>query len=96
MNQSLLARLQQSLQNILDKYLPSRRKAGRANQTPRTTFDLQILELFAALGNPSETNDVDDSLMDLLYFVVDILQFNGERNAYDEVDFDSVRTGLVQ
>jgi separase len=26
--------------------------------------------------------------MDLLYFVVDILQFQGERNAYDEIDFD--------
>jgi separase len=29
-----------------------------------------------------------DTLMDLLYFVVDILQFQGERNAYDEIDFD--------
>ena len=28
----------------------------------------------------------------LKLFVVDILQFNGERNAYDEIDFDPVRT----
>ena len=46
--------------------------------------------MFVSLGCPSESNDVDEPLMDLLYFVVDILQFNGERNAYDEIDFDSV------
>ena len=96
LDQGLLARLQQSLQNILDKYLPSRQKAGKANQAPRNTFDLQILELFAGLGNPTEANDIDDSLIDLLYFVIDILQFNGERNAYDEVDFDSVRVRITQ
>ena len=53
-------------------------------------LDLRVLELFVGLGNPSDSNDLDEPLMDLLYFVVDILQFNGERNAYDEIDFDSV------
>lgn len=90
-NYDLLARFQQSLHNILDRHLPSRQKSGRGNQGGRVTLDQPVLELFVGLGNPSESNDMDEPLRDLLYFVVDILQFNGERNAYDEVDFDSVR-----
>lgn len=86
----LLARFQQSFENILDKYLPSRQRSGRGNQSGRVALDPCVVELFVGLGDPSETNEVDESLMDLLYFVVDILQCNGERNAYDEVDFDSV------
>jgi separase len=87
----LVSRFQQSFQNILDKHLPSRQKSGRGNQTSLVTLDLHVLELLLGLGCPGEVNEVDEALMDLLYFVVDILQFNGERNAYDEVDFDSVR-----
>ncbi len=89
-NPALLSRFQQSLQNILEKHLPSRQKLGRGGQSSRVALDLRVLELFVGLGNPSETNELDEPLVDLLYFVVDILQFNGERNAYDEVDFDSV------
>ena len=93
-NQGLLARLHQSLQNILDKHLPSRQKTCRPNHSRRLDFDPRVIELFVGLGSPSEIYDIDEPLMDLLYFVVDILQFNGERNAYDEVDFDSVRRSL--
>ena len=93
---ALLSRFQQSLQNILDKHLPSRQKVGRGGQSRRVALDLRVLELFIGLGNPSDTNDLDEPLMDLLYFVVDILQFNGERNAYDEIDFDSVSQSLYQ
>ena len=87
---ALLSRFQQSFQNILDKHLPSRRRSGRGGQSSRVALDLRVLELFVGLGNPSASNDLDEPLVDLVYFVVDILQFNGERNAYDEVDFDSV------
>ncbi|KAL9132139.1 MAG: hypothetical protein Q9217_000073 [Psora testacea] len=87
---NLLARFQQSLENIMGRHLPSRQKAGKRKQAGRVILDPQVLELFVSLGCPSETNDIDESLMDLLYFVVDILQFNGERNAYDEIDFDSI------
>ena len=86
----LLARFQQSLQNILDKHLPSRQTPGRPRKVDPVTLDPRVLELFVGLGPPSEGNDVDEQLMDLLYFVVDILQFNKERNAYDEIDFDAV------
>lgn len=86
----LLSRFQQSLQNILNKHLPSRQKQGRAKAAGRVTLDPRVLELFIGLGIPAELNDLDEPLMDLLYFVIDILQFHGEHNAYDEIDFDSV------
>lgn len=89
-NPALLSRFRQSLQKIMDEHLPSRQKSGRGGQLGRVALDSHVLELFVGLGNPSDSNDLDEPLMDLMYFVVDILQFNGERNAYDEVDFDSV------
>ena len=89
-NLDALSRFHQTLQASLNRHLPSRRsqqKAGSATPVALSTF---VLELFASLGPPNDTNDIDDQILDLLYFVVDIFQFQGERNAYDEVDFDSV------
>ncbi|MCJ1438353.1 hypothetical protein MMC27_007741 [Xylographa pallens] len=86
----LLARFQRSFSNILNKHLPSRRMAGTAAASTRVVVDTQVLELFLNLGNPVELEDLDEPIMDLLYFVVDVLQFGGERNAYDEIDFDAI------
>ncbi|KAL3428118.1 cell division-associated protein bimb [Phlyctema vagabunda] len=87
----LLARFQKSFQNTLDKFLPSRQKVGRKAKSPRVTLDTRILDLFIGLGDASvEGTDLDEPLNDLLYFVVDILQFHGELNAYAEIDFDSI------
>jgi separase len=86
----LLARFQRSFQNILDKHLPSRQKTKRST-SPRITLDSRILDLFVGLGDASEENcDFSEPLTDLLYFVVDVLQFHGELNAYAEIDFDSI------
>ncbi|KAF2501572.1 hypothetical protein BU16DRAFT_500775 [Lophium mytilinum] len=85
---SLLARFQKSFQNILNRHLPSRQGRG---QQKKLNFDPRILELFIGLGDATDEEiDLDEPLMDLVYFVVDILQFNGERNAYDEIDFDAM------
>ena len=86
----LLSRFQQSFYNILDKHLPSRQKLGKTTKANRVNLDSRVLELFVGLGNPNEVDELDEPLLDLLYFVIDILQFHGERNAYDEIDFDSV------
>lgn len=86
----LLARFQQSLNDILDKHLPSRSRSGKGKQAGTITLDPHILRLFVNLGCPDIGNDIDDQVLDLLYFVVDIYQFNGERNAYDEIDLDRV------
>lgn len=90
----LLAKFHKSFTNILDKHLPSRRQVrGKKSKAPaaKVTLDMRILELFVGFGDAtSEDADFDEMLNDLLYFVVDILQFHGERNAYDEIDFDSM------
>ncbi|KUJ21034.1 uncharacterized protein LY89DRAFT_778661 [Mollisia scopiformis] len=87
----LLARFQKSFSNILDRHLPSRRKKGKRQASPRITLDTRILDLFIGLGDASdEDHDFSEPLTDLLYFVVDVLQFQGELNAYAEIDFDSI------
>jgi separase len=85
---TLLARFCRSFDNILARHLPSRQKKG---QQKRPNLDPRVLELFIGLGDASNPElDLDEALTDLIYFVVDILQFNGEPNAYDEIDFDSM------
>ncbi|KAK4120715.1 hypothetical protein N657DRAFT_683521 [Parathielavia appendiculata] len=60
-------------------------------QGVRVTLDMNVLELFLCLSDATLPNcDFDDELTDLLYFAVDILQFNGKWNAYDAIDFDSM------
>ncbi|KAK0623465.1 peptidase family C50-domain-containing protein [Immersiella caudata] len=90
----LLARFQKSFLNILDKCLPSRRRVrGKKTKTAQTpvNLDSRILELFIGLGDTTGQDcDFEEELTDLLYFVVDILQFHGETNAYDEIDFDTM------
>ncbi|KAG9189610.1 separase [Alternaria panax] len=85
---ALLARFRKSLEGILNEHLPSRKKKSTQK---RPVLDTRVLELFIGLGDATnEDLDLDEPLMDLIYFVVDILQFNGERNAYDELDFDAM------
>ncbi|KAK7415898.1 separin protein [Neonectria punicea] len=89
----LLARFQKNFQQMLDSSLPSRNRmrGKRAAKTPKVSLDPRILDLFIGLGDPTDPDcDFDEALNDLLYFVVDILQFHGERNAYDEIDFDGM------
>ena len=89
--QDLLARFQKSFQTILDKHLPSRRKTRKRSTNPRISLDSRVLDLFIGLGDAlEEGRDFSEPLTDLLYFVVDILQFHGELNAYAEIDFDSI------
>lgn len=89
----LLARFQKSFHQILDGSLPSRNRlrGKKSAKTSPVNLDPRILDLFIGLGDPTDPDcDFDEALNDLLYFVVDILQFHGERNAYDEIDFDAM------
>ncbi|THX19475.1 hypothetical protein D6D12_10694 [Aureobasidium pullulans] len=88
---ALLARFRKSLDGILDRHLPSRQ--GTKSKAKKLVLDANIVELFVGLGDDHDGEvDMDEQVLDLLYFVIDILQFNGERNAYDEVDFDVMAT----
>ncbi|KAI2630901.1 peptidase family C50-domain-containing protein [Hypoxylon sp. NC1633] len=92
----LFAKFEKAFQDILDKYLPSRQqvRGRRAKTTPpptRVNLDPRIYDLFIGLCDPTDPEgDLDEPLEDLLYFVMDILQFHGERNALDEIDFDEM------
>ncbi|KKZ63474.1 hypothetical protein EMCG_02205 [[Emmonsia] crescens] len=86
-NKTLLSQFIDSFGEILDKHLPSRRQRRRG-QTSKPNFHWDVMELFVNIGNVDDGSDPEDLVIDLLYFVVDILQFQGERNAYDEIDFD--------
>ncbi|KAL2444184.1 Separin [Exophiala dermatitidis] len=83
-----LLRFGQSFSKMLNRHLPSRRKASKSVDT-KIELHSHVLELFVTLGHPREA-ELEDAIVDLLYFVIDILQFNGERNAYDEIDFDAM------
>ncbi|OAP63271.1 hypothetical protein AYL99_02498 [Fonsecaea erecta] len=83
-----LKKFGQCLSSTLHRHLPSRQKSSKSCD-PGIELHDHVLELFVALGHPREV-ELEDAVTDLLYFVVDILQFNGERNAYDEIDFDAM------
>lgn len=77
---------------ILHQNLPSRRQFG--NPSMFTQIDHWILELMLQL-NPQDEH-FSFMLEDLLYFVFDILLFQGEENAYDEIDFGVIHIQLEE
>ena len=89
----LISRFGESLTQALDNHLPSRQKSAK-NKNTKVDLHAHVLELFTTLQF-AETPEFEDSITDLLYFVVDILQFNGEHNAYDEIDFDSLLVDIL-
>jgi separase len=92
-HQDLLSRFSGSLLRSLDQHLPSRQK-NRKTIGVESNLHTHVLHLFVALGHPDDRN-LDDSIADLLYFVIDILQFQGEHNAYDEIDFDIITVEVL-
>ncbi|KAI1417793.1 peptidase family C50-domain-containing protein [Hypoxylon sp. FL1857] len=98
--EDLIANFQKSFESMLDRTLPSRCQIGgkKTKTAPATRVDLdpRIYELIIGLGDPTtHVGALDEPLTDLLYFVVDILQFHGERNAYDEIPFDEMAVGTL-
>ncbi|CAK4030606.1 Peptidase C50 domain-containing [Lecanosticta acicola] len=88
-DQVRLYQFRKTFEAMLDRHLPSRKAAKRGAK--KLELDDHILGLFVRLAKGVDgEEDLDEPLADLLYFVVDIFQFNGERNAYDEIDFDSM------
>ncbi|KAK9236358.1 peptidase family C50-domain-containing protein [Lipomyces kononenkoae] len=92
-NRDHLSKFSSSFIMILKKHLPTRRtvrtRQGSRLKAQEIKIDPRVFELFISLGDPAET-DNSDMLEDLIYFVLDILQFHGECNAYDELDMDQI------
>ncbi|OTB06864.1 hypothetical protein M426DRAFT_318579 [Hypoxylon sp. CI-4A] len=93
-HEELVEKFQKAFDGILDKYLPSRRQVRSRKKTAPVTkvsLDPRVYDLIIGLGDPTAPDsDLDEPFMDLLYFVIDILSFHGERNAYDEIDIDDI------
>jgi hypothetical protein len=95
-------KFKQSFNNILNNHLPSRRakqngknkhvgsRGGKApKSSPKVDIHPRVFELLLSVGHPDTLSD-PGLLEDLIYFILDILQFHGEQNAYDEIDMDQV------
>ncbi|CAN6674595.1 hypothetical protein TRVA0_057S00716 [Trichomonascus vanleenenianus] len=76
----------ETMTNILNHHLPSRRKRKKTNTV---NIHPRVFELFMGLGHPDTLSD-PGLLEDLIYYVLDVLQFHGEQNAYDELDIDQI------
>ncbi|KAK5676593.1 separin protein [Elasticomyces elasticus] len=89
-----LAQFRKSFEDALSRYLPSRQSVKAKGKS--LELDDHVLELFTGLGSDEDSVvDLDEPLSDLLYYVVDTLQFAGERNAYDEIDFDGMAVDVL-
>lgn len=76
----------------LQQYLPSRMKMG--NSESFIQIEDWILKLFLDLV-PGDTKYVT-MIDDLIYFILDILLYHGEANAYDEIDLNQLHIQLVE
>ncbi|EEB07457.1 separase/separin [Schizosaccharomyces japonicus yFS275] len=65
--------------------------------TKNSSIDLapEILELFINLG-PPDSEDFEQLLEDLIYFILDIFNFRGIHFAYDEIDLDQVTVDIQE
>ncbi|SMN17975.1 similar to Saccharomyces cerevisiae YGR098C ESP1 Separase [Maudiozyma saulgeensis] len=81
-NEVYFGEFSQKFNEILHNNLPSRKHTG----TPDTFLQIEnwILELFLLIDHSNK--DFLSMIEDLLYFVLDILLYHGEENAYDEID----------
>lgn len=91
-NGSLFGEFKNKFYEILHQNLPSRKLFGN----PKMFIEIQdwVIELFLKL-NPQEA-DFLSKMEDLIYFVLDILLFHGEENAYDEIDFSMLHVQLEE
>lgn len=89
---SLFEKFKDKFYEILHQNLPSRKLYG--NPTMFIKVQDWVIELFLKL-NPQEI-DFLSKMEDLIYFVLDILLFHGEENAYDEIDFSMLHVQLEE
>lgn len=80
---------------IFADHIPAKKLGRLAKHTPSTQqsilFELNmwVFDLFLTVGHPGSRQPCEPALLeDLIYFVLDIMQFHGEEIPYDEIDMD--------
>ena len=88
----VLLEFKDGFNGILHQNLPSRRRVG--NSSMFLQLPDWVVELFLKLDPQEE--DFISMMEDLIYFVLDILQYHGEENAYDEIDLSMLHIQLEE
>ncbi|CAR27262.1 hypothetical protein ZYGR_0I05360 [Zygosaccharomyces rouxii] len=91
-NTELLEEFKARVNEILHQNLPSRKQFG--NPSMFTQIDNWIIGLMLKL-HPQDDH-FNFMIEDILYFILDILLFQGEENAYDEIDFGVIHIQLEE
>lgn len=89
---NLLKEFKEGFNQILHENLPSRRQCG--NPSMFMQIEDWIVELVIKL-NPQDAEFVV-MVEDLIYFILDILLFHGEENAYDEINISMIHVQLEE
>lgn len=89
---NLLKEFKEGFNQILHENLPSRRQCG--NPSMFMQIEDWIVELVMKL-NPQDAEFVT-MMEDLIYFILDILLFHGEENAYDEINISMIHVQLEE
>ncbi|CCC70178.1 hypothetical protein NCAS_0E01080 [Naumovozyma castellii] len=89
---SLFEEFKKKFYGILHSNLPSRKQMGK----PMTFLQINdwIIELFLKLD--PQDDEFISMIEDMIYFTLDILLFQGEENAYDEIDLSMVHIQLEE
>lgn len=92
LNNTLFIEFKDTFFNVLHQNLPSRKQVGTSSSFIQ--IEDWIIELFLQI------NVYDDNFLlmmeDLIYFVLDILLYHGEENAYDEIDINVLHFQLEE
>ncbi|QLG71564.1 hypothetical protein HG535_0B06080 [Zygotorulaspora mrakii] len=91
-DQSAIEAFKLNFNHILHQNLPSRKQQG--NSESFLQIDDWIIEWIMKL-DPQDVNFVS-MVEDLMYFILDILLFHGEENAYDEIDFSVIHIKIEE
>lgn len=91
-DEKLVDEFRNKLNQILHQNLPSRKQCG----SPGSFIQIEnwIIEWIMKL-DPQDADFVS-MVEDMVYFILDILLFHGEENAYDEIDFSVIHIKLEE
>lgn len=91
----LRERFHESMKAIMSRSFPSRSSKTAKGKSSPVEIHPMVFDLLLGIGYP-ETSPDPALWEDLIYFMLDILQFHGEHNAYDELDTDEITIDIEE